>query len=137
MFLLGRTLALNELEFDSGEQRHLNELLTQSSSESTVPYLVGLAEFLSKTMPIISSSFELLFDKYRLIQTRSVDVVLIGHRSNVTYNSINDNVPNTRSPNSTISGIVNIGDSIMDDLRESFSGHHTIYFTDVTSKFYF
>ena len=105
------------LQFDSGEQRHLNELLTQSSSESTVPYLVGLAEFLSKTIPIISSSFELLFDKYRLIQTRSVDVVPKGHRSNVT--SINDNVPNTRSPNSIISGIDNTGDSIVDDLRES------------------
>jgi len=74
MFLLGGTLTLNELQFDSGEQRHLTELLTQSSSDSTVPYLEGIAEFLSKTMPIISSSFELLFDKYRLIQTRSVDV---------------------------------------------------------------
>ena len=119
MFLLGGTLALNELQFDSGEQRHLNELLTQSSSESTVPYLVGLAEFLSKTIPIISSSFELLFDKYCLIQTRSVDVVPIEHRSNVTYSSINDNVPNTRSPNSIISGIDSTDDSIVDNLRKS------------------
>ena len=119
MFLLGGTLALNELHFDSGEQRHLNELLTNCSSESTVPYLVGLAEFLSKTIPIISSSFELLFDKYRLIQTRSVDVVLIGHRNNVTYSSINNNVLNTRSPNSIISSTDNTGDSIVDDLRES------------------
>ncbi len=119
MFLLGGTLALNELHFDSGEQRHLNELLTRSSSESTVPYLVGLAEFLSKTIPIISSSFELLFDKYRLIQTRSVDVVPIGHRNNVTYSSINNNVLNTRSPNSIISSTDNTGDSIVDDLRES------------------
>ena len=91
-FLFGGTLALNELQFDSGEQKHLNELLTQSSSKSTVRYLVGLAEFLSKTIPIISSSFELLFDKYRLIQTRRVDVVPIGHKSNVTYSYINDNV---------------------------------------------
>ena len=105
--------------FDSGEQRHLNELLMQSSSESTVPYLVGITKFLLKTISIIRSSFELLFDKYRLIQTRSVDVVPIGHRSNVTYSSIDGNVLNTRSANSTISGIVNTGDSIVDDLRES------------------
>jgi len=37
LFLLGGTLALNELLFDSGEQRQLNELLFKGSSESPVP----------------------------------------------------------------------------------------------------
>jgi len=35
LFLLGGTLALNELHFDSGEQRQLNELLFKGSSEFT------------------------------------------------------------------------------------------------------
>ena len=84
MFLLGGTLALNELHFDSGEQRQLNELLFKGSSESPVPKIVGLAEFLTSAIPIISSSFELLFDRYCKISnlTKSVDVVLIRHNDN-------------------------------------------------------
>jgi len=57
LFLLGGTLALNELHFDSGEQRQLNELLFKGSSESPVPKIVGLVEFLANAIPIISSSF--------------------------------------------------------------------------------
>ena len=49
LFLLGGTLVLNELHLDSGEQRHLNELLFKGSSESLVPKIVGLAEFLTST----------------------------------------------------------------------------------------
>ena len=83
-FLLGGTLAFDELRIDSGEQRHLNDLLYEGSSESTVPYLLGLAEFLSKSIPIISSSMELLFDRLSKtsIVTESADVVPIGHRNN-------------------------------------------------------
>jgi len=50
------TLVLNELHFDSGKQRQLNELLFKGSSESPVPKIVGLAEFLTSAIPIISSS---------------------------------------------------------------------------------
>jgi len=32
-----------ELQFDTGEQRHLNEQLLKSSQGSTVPYIVVLA----------------------------------------------------------------------------------------------
>jgi len=42
LIILGGTLALNELYFDSGEQRQLNELLFKGSSESAVPKIVGL-----------------------------------------------------------------------------------------------
>ncbi|KAG4100097.1 hypothetical protein H8356DRAFT_1422944 [Neocallimastix lanati (nom. inval.)] len=49
LYLLGGTLVLNELHFDSGEQRRLNELLFKGSSESPVPK---------------NFSFELLFDRY-------------------------------------------------------------------------
>jgi len=69
MFFLGGTLALNELHFDRGEERQLNELLFKGSSESPVPKIVGLADFLTSSIPIISSSFELLFDRYPKYQT--------------------------------------------------------------------
>ena len=79
MFLFGRTLALNELHFNNGEQRQLNELLFKGTSESPVLKIVGLVEFLTSVIPIISSSFELLFDRYSKISnlTKSVDIVLI------------------------------------------------------------
>ena len=79
MFLFGRTLALNELHFNNGEQRQLNELLFKGTSESPVLKIVGLVEFLTSVIPIISSSFELLFDRYSKIPnlTKSVDIVLI------------------------------------------------------------
>jgi len=50
--------------------------------------MLGLAEFLTKSMPIISSSMELLFDRFSKtpIVTESVDVVPIRHRnSHITY----------------------------------------------------
>ena len=83
-FLLGGTLAFNELRIDSGEQRHLNELLYEGSSGSPVPYLVGLAQFLTHSIPIISSSMELLFDRFSKtsIVTESADVALIWQRNN-------------------------------------------------------
>jgi len=48
LLILGGTLVLNELHFDSGEQRQLNELLFKDSSESPVPKIVGLVEFLTR-----------------------------------------------------------------------------------------
>jgi len=65
-------------------ERQLSELLFKGSSESPIPKIVGLAEFLTSTIPIISSSFELLFDKYCKISnlTKSVDFVLIRHNDN-------------------------------------------------------
>ena len=51
---------------------------------------MGLAEFLTRAIPIISSSFELLFDRYCKISnlTKSVDVVLIRHNENTGLSSI-------------------------------------------------
>ena len=118
MFLLGGTLAFNELHIDDGERRHLTELLIKSSAESSVPYLVGLADFLTKSIPVISSSFKLLFDKYCKITTRSVDVVPIRHRSNVINSNINNNILDTGPSNSlTHSSISNedrLGESLVD-----------------------
>ncbi|KAG4090121.1 hypothetical protein H8356DRAFT_1431505 [Neocallimastix lanati (nom. inval.)] len=50
----------NQLQFDTEERGHLSEQLLKSSLRSTVPYIVGLAN----TIPIISSSFELLFERF-------------------------------------------------------------------------
>jgi len=47
LFFLGRTLALNELHFDRGEQKQLNELLFKGSSESPVPKIVDLGGILN------------------------------------------------------------------------------------------
>jgi len=77
LFLLGGTLVLNELHFDSGEKRQLNELLFKGSSESHVPKIVGLAEFLTRAIPIISSSFEQLYDRYCKIPNLSKSVMII------------------------------------------------------------
>ena len=53
LFLRGGTLALNELHFDNEEQKQLNELFFKSSSESPVPKIVILVEFLTSAIPII------------------------------------------------------------------------------------
>jgi len=103
---------------DSGEQRQLNELLFKGSSESPVPKIVGLAEFLTRAIPIISSSFELLFDRYCKIPnlSKSVDVILIRHNDNTGSSSIS--TKDESCPSS----------SINDESGESLVEHHTIYF---------
>ena len=63
-FLLSGTLAFNELQIDRSEQKLLEQLLYSPLLEFSVPYMLGLAEFLTKSMPIISSSMELLFDRF-------------------------------------------------------------------------
>ena len=54
------------------------------------PKIVGLAEFLTSAIPIIRSSFELLFYRYCKIPnlSKSVDVVLIRHNDNTGLSSI-------------------------------------------------
>ncbi|OUM65571.1 hypothetical protein PIROE2DRAFT_7413 [Piromyces sp. E2] len=95
------SLAFNELQIDKAEQRHLHEQL-YSSSGSHVPYMEGLAAFLTKTIPIISSSMKLLYDRFSKTpnEIKSANVVSIGHR-NLTLvpytgsdvrNSLNDNI---------------------------------------------
>ena len=64
LFLLGGTLAFNELQIEKSEQKLLEELLYSPPLESSVPYMLGLAEFLTKSTPIISSSIELLFGRF-------------------------------------------------------------------------
>ena len=74
-FLFGGSLAFNELQIERNEQKLLEELLYSPPLESSVPYMLGLAEFLTKSMPLISSSMELLFGRFSKtpIVTESVD----------------------------------------------------------------
>ncbi len=103
---------------------------------------MGLAEYLSKTIPIISSSLELLFDRYSIntSNTKSADVVPIWQRnhsvsspvSSHPYTFTNSIVPNTESIESN---------SITDDLScgsgESLVDTILSILKDVTSLFYY
>ena len=85
---------------------------------SPVPKIVGLAEFLTRAKPIISISFELLFDRYCKIPnlTKGVDVALIRHNENTGSSSI------------STKGESRPSSSINDESTGEFSGHHTIIF---------
>jgi hypothetical protein len=61
MFILDGTLALDGLQFNTEKQRHLKELLLKNY-ESNVPYIVSHADYLTRTISVVSSSLELLFD---------------------------------------------------------------------------
>jgi len=58
MFLLGETLVLDDLQFNTGKPR---QLLLKSSG-SNAPYTVFLVDYLTSTIPVVSRSLELLFD---------------------------------------------------------------------------
>jgi len=48
-----------------GEQRQLvDNIFKQSSTSSTVPYFVGIAEFLTNVIPLICRSFRLMMKWY-------------------------------------------------------------------------
>ena len=108
-FLLGGTLAFNELQIDKAEQRHLNEQL-YSSSGSHVPYMEGLAAFLTKITPIISSSMKLLFDRFSKTPTviKSADVVPIWQRnfSTIPYTGSNASSSTNESINDSWESLV-------------------------------
>ncbi|ORX79084.1 hypothetical protein BCR32DRAFT_281732 [Anaeromyces robustus] len=63
LFLLGGTSALEKLYFDKGKRKYLIKQLYKCLKELPVPYFVGLIEYLTKTVPVICSFLELLFDR--------------------------------------------------------------------------
>ena len=105
IFLLGGISAFDELQFDTGELRHLSEQFLKSSQGSAVPYIVGLAEYLASTISIISSSLELFFERFskNTFITKSADVIPIWQRNSAIrspvnshqYTFTNSTVPNT------------------------------------------
>jgi len=108
-FLLGGTLAFNELQIDNAEQRHFNEQL-YSSSGSHIPYMEGLEAFLTKITPIISSSMKLLFDRFSKTPTaiKSADVVPIWQRnfSTISYTGSNASSSTNESINDSWESLV-------------------------------
>ena len=81
---------LDRLDLDSGVRRQLVEYLTVGSTESSPPYIVGIAAFLTNVIPVINNSFELLFNLYSIRPTvvKSVDVETI--RQGRIYSSDTD-----------------------------------------------
>jgi len=63
--LLGGHSIYEKIKFNDGEQRQLVEdVFKQSSTSSTVPYFVGIAEFLTKVLQLICRSFRLIMKWY-------------------------------------------------------------------------
>jgi len=60
-------------------------------SGSTVPFIVGLGEYLANTIPIISSYLGLLFKRFskNIFITKSADVLPIWQRNGVVRSPIN------------------------------------------------
>ena len=62
--LLGGRSIYSKIKVNDGEQRQLvDDIFKQSSTSSTVPYFVGIAEFLTNVIPLIcrSFSYEMVF----------------------------------------------------------------------------
>jgi len=56
--LLGGRSIYSKIKINDGEQRQLvDNIFKQSSTSSTLPYFVGIADFLTKVIPLICRSF--------------------------------------------------------------------------------
>jgi len=112
---LGGISALDELQFDTGE--HLSEQLLKSSQESTVPYIVGLTEYLVNTIPIISSFLELLFERFskNTFITKSADVIPIWQRNSAVRTPVNSH-QYTLTNSTVLNKEPIVSNSIFDDL---------------------
>jgi len=64
-----RRALYKKLKLENGEQRQLVDKIFQSSTESTVPYFVGIAEFLTNIMPFVCQSFKLMMEWYNIRPT--------------------------------------------------------------------
>jgi len=78
--LLGGRSIYSKIKVNDGEQRQLvDNIFKQSSTSSTVPYFVGIAEFLTNVILLICRSFSLMM-KWHSVEstvTKSVDVEVI------------------------------------------------------------
>ena len=79
--LLGGCSIYEKIKLNDREQRQLvDNIFKQSSISSTVPYFVGIAEYLTNVIPFICRSFSLM--KWYSVEstvTKSVDVEMIRH----------------------------------------------------------
>ena len=80
--LLGGRSIYSRIKVNDEDQRQLvDNIFKQSSTSSTVPYFVGIAEFLTNVIPLICQSFRLMMKSYSIKSTvaESVDVEMIRH----------------------------------------------------------
>jgi len=83
--LLGGRSIYKKIKVYDEEQRQLvDNIFKQSSTSSTVPYFVGIAEFLTNVIPLICRSFRLMMKWYSVESiestvAKSVDVEMIRH----------------------------------------------------------
>ena len=100
--LLGGRSIYEKIKVNDGEQRQLvDNIFKQSSTSSTVPYFVGIVEFLTNVIPLICRSFRLMMKWYSIESTestvaKSIDVEMIRHGfSSPGERSDTDSVDNT------------------------------------------
>ena len=80
--LLGGRSIYGKIKLNDVEQRQLvDNIFKQSPTSSTVPYFVGISEFLTNVIPLICRSFRLMMKWYSVESTvaKSVDVEMIRH----------------------------------------------------------
>ena len=78
--LLGGSSIYENIKLNNGEQRQLvDNIFKQSSTSSTVPYFVGIAEFLMNVIPLICRCIRLMMKWYSVESTvaNSVKVEMI------------------------------------------------------------
>ena len=102
--LLGGRSIYEKIKLNDGEQRQLvDNIFKHSSTSSTVPYFVGIAEFLTNVIPLICRSFRLMMKWYSVESiestvAKSVDVEMIRHGfSPPGERSDTDSVDNTNT----------------------------------------
>jgi len=99
--LLGGRSIYKKIKVYDEEQRQLvDNIFKQSSTSSTVPYFVGIAEFLTNVIPLICRSFSLMMKWYSVESTvaKSVDIEMIRHGFSPPGEKINtDSLDNTNS----------------------------------------
>ena len=85
LFLAGVQYIKKKLKLIIREQRQLvDNIFKQSSTSSTIPYFVRIAEFLTNVIPLICRSFRLMMKWYSVESiestvAESVDVEMIRH----------------------------------------------------------
>ena len=83
--LLGGRSIYEKIKLNDRKQRQLvDNIYKQNSSSSTVPFFVGIAEFLTNVIPLICRSFRLMMNWYsgesiKSTVAKSVNVEIIWH----------------------------------------------------------
>jgi len=84
--LLGGRSIYSKIKVNDGEQRQLvDNIFKQSSTSSTVPYFVGIAEFLTNVIPLICRSFRLMMKWYSVESIESTVAKSVDRRNDKAW----------------------------------------------------